>query len=69
VDLAHSFPSISTDDRGDYIPSDGFHYRPGLEWPPQKDGGVDVLLKGEEDREKVFLDEQMQVRSPFVGSS
>ncbi|KAK4047761.1 hypothetical protein OIO90_006060 [Microbotryomycetes sp. JL221] len=34
VDLAHSFPSISGDDSGDYLPSNGFHFKPGLEWPP-----------------------------------
>lgn len=62
---AHSFPSVSSDDSGDYIPSAGFHYRPGLAWPPAKGQGVLVeLAKGEGE---VLLDEQIQVRrSPLL---
>ena len=66
VDLAHSFPSIGGDDMGDYIPSSGFHYRPGLEWPPLPDEGIKVTLIGE--TEPTELREQMQV-SPVHGSS
>lgn len=59
VDLAHSFPSIMNDDSGDYIPSRGFHYRPGLEWPPLPDAGPSIVLEGEE--ETILLAEQMQM--------
>lgn len=34
VDLTHSFPSIVTDNPGDYIPPNGFRYRPSETWPP-----------------------------------
>jgi acetyl esterase/lipase len=34
VDLTHSFPSITDDGDGDYIPNWGFHHRPSLAWPP-----------------------------------
>ncbi|KAM0788087.1 hypothetical protein ACM66B_001256 [Microbotryomycetes sp. NB124-2] len=60
VDLAHSFPSISGDDSGDYIPSNGFHYKPGLEWPPCEDPDpVTTTLVGED--EPIVLSEQMQL--------
>ncbi|KAL8286505.1 hypothetical protein RQP46_004522 [Phenoliferia psychrophenolica] len=59
VDLAHSFPSCSADDSGDYIPSSGFHYKPGLAWPPAKGQGILAeLAKGEGE---VLMDEQIQV--------
>ncbi|KAK4047555.1 hypothetical protein OIV83_005342 [Microbotryomycetes sp. JL201] len=61
VDLAHSFPSISGDDSGDYIPSKGFHYRPGLEWPPciDEQNVFTTTLVGEQD--PIGLPEQMQM--------
>ena len=34
VDLTHSFPSVSGDGAGDYIPPAGFVHRPSMAWPP-----------------------------------
>lgn len=34
VDLTHSFPSVSGDGLGDYIPPSGFHHKPSMAWPP-----------------------------------
>ncbi|KAK4703020.1 hypothetical protein P7C70_g3202, partial [Phenoliferia sp. Uapishka_3] len=62
VDLAHSFPSVFEDDSGDYIPSAGFHYRPGIAWPPLKGNSIMVeLAKGEGE---VLLDDQIQMYCP-----
>lgn len=55
VDLTHSFPSITADDTDDYIPNEGFHYKPSLAWPPIRSDdsiyaeidGVKVELPGE----------------------
>ena len=50
VDLTHSFPSIVTDNPGDYLPPGGFRYKPSPAWPPpnadeiaavEKEGGSD----------------------------
>ncbi|SCZ98254.1 BZ3500_MvSof-1268-A1-R1_Chr3-2g06251 [Microbotryum saponariae] len=62
VDLAHSFPSIIESDAGDYIPSDGFHYKPSLAWPPLKTPEDFYVLEGEE--KQILLDEQMQMYCP-----
>jgi acetyl esterase/lipase len=32
VDLTHSFPSLSGDDKMDYIPSHGFVHKPSMSW-------------------------------------
>lgn len=58
VDLTHSFPSVNTDGKGDYIPSEGFSFKPGIVWPPLKGDGIEVVI--EEGGEKVLLDEQIQ---------
>ncbi|GIK05532.1 hypothetical protein Aspvir_009645 [Aspergillus viridinutans] len=34
VDLTHSFPSVLSDCPGDYIPPNGFRYKPSAAWPP-----------------------------------
>lgn len=34
VDLMHSFPSIAGDNTADYIPYQGFHFKPSEGWPP-----------------------------------
>ncbi|KAJ4345963.1 hypothetical protein N0V95_005828 [Ascochyta clinopodiicola] len=34
VDLTHSFPSLSGDDKMDYIPAHGFVHKPSISWPP-----------------------------------
>lgn len=34
VDLTHSFPSLAADAPFDYIPSNGFHFKPSKAWPP-----------------------------------
>lgn len=32
VDLTHSFPSLSEDDKMDYIPAHGFLHKPSMSW-------------------------------------
>lgn len=65
VDLSHSFDSISADDSGDYIPSRGFHYRPGPAWPPLPlEQTEPVALVGDKDGSTVLLVEQMQMYAP-----
>ena len=34
VDLSHSFPSVAEDNKLDYVPTDGFHHKPSMSWPP-----------------------------------
>lgn len=41
-DLTHSFPSIVEDNPGDYVPPNGFRYKPSDSWPPPN---ADELLK------------------------
>ncbi|RJE25900.1 Lipase esterase family protein [Aspergillus sclerotialis] len=50
VDLTHSFPSIVSDNPGDYLPPSGFRHKPSPAWPPpnadeiaavEKEGGSD----------------------------
>ncbi|SCV71253.1 BQ2448_2841 [Microbotryum intermedium] len=62
VDLAHSFPSLIESNAGDYIPSDGLHYKPSLVWPPLKVSEDFYVLEGE--KQPTLLDEQMQMYCP-----
>ncbi|GJN87087.1 hypothetical protein Rhopal_000032-T1 [Rhodotorula paludigena] len=72
VDLAHSFPSVGGDGNGDYIPPNGFIYRPDLVWPPPPNPatGIEQVLVGEEALAAngqdvvVRLDEQVQMYCP-----
>lgn len=57
VDLTHSFPSVMTNVKGDYIPSHGFHYRPSLAWPPLR-GDPMVFRDGEKELD---VKEQIQL--------
>ncbi|GAA5976699.1 hypothetical protein JCM10908_005600 [Rhodotorula pacifica] len=69
VDLAHSFPSVGGDGKGDYIPANGFIYRPDLVWPPPPDArnAIEQILVGEEEMVedgmdiKIRLEEQVQM--------
>lgn len=63
VDLTHSFRSIMADDSTDYIPSEGFHYRPSLAWPPIPGDGIEVEVEHPKTgiRETRVLDEQIQM--------
>lgn len=62
VDLSHSFPSVNGNGEGDYIPKDGFHYRPGLVWPPlREEGGKGVVKAIGKDGEVVTVEDQIQV--------
>ena len=71
VDLAHSFPSVGGEGKGDYIPANGFIYRPDLVWPPPPDprNAIEQVLVGEEEMVKdgmdikIRLEEQVQVSS------
>ncbi|KAI5477577.1 lipase/esterase [Pseudohyphozyma bogoriensis] len=62
VDLSHSFPSITADDSGDYIPSSGFHFKPSLAWPPAKGDALSARLLDSVD--EVLLDDQFQMFCP-----
>lgn len=63
VDLTHSFKSIMEDDARDYIPSEGFHYKPSLAWPPIKGDAISVEVKDPQTgkMEERVLDEQVQM--------
>ncbi|GAA6018270.1 hypothetical protein JCM8202_001312 [Rhodotorula sphaerocarpa] len=69
VDLAHSFPSVGGDGTGDYIPANGFIYRPDIVWPPPPDprNAIEQVLVGEEELQagetggRVRLEEQVQM--------
>lgn len=56
IDLTHSFPSIMGDNKGDYIPPEGFHYRPSASWPPPPGDAI----KFEVDGQPRIVDEQIQ---------
>ena len=63
VDLTHSFPSILTNAESDYIPGNGFHFRPSLAWPPVK--GSVLLIQSDEPGQPVLeIDEQIQLYCP-----
>ncbi|GAA6040711.1 hypothetical protein JCM8097_000886 [Rhodosporidiobolus ruineniae] len=72
VDLAHSFPSVGEDGTGDYIPPNGFIFRPDLVWPPPSNPatGIEQTLVGEESLTenghavRIRIDEQVQMYCP-----
>ncbi|GAA5976479.1 hypothetical protein JCM11641_001316 [Rhodosporidiobolus odoratus] len=72
VDLAHSFPSVGEDGKGDYIPPNGFIFRPDLVWPPPPNPAtrLEQTLVGEESLTEngqkvvVRIDEQVQMYCP-----
>lgn len=57
VDLTHSFPSVMGDPSGDYIPAEGFHFKPSLAWPPIREAPL-VFKKG---KKKLVVHEQIQL--------
>ena len=60
VDLTHSFPSIMSEDTsGDYIPPQGFHYRPSAYWPPPEGERADEITA-----EDLVIKEQIQLYAP-----
>ncbi|BGO89928.1 hypothetical protein NBRC10512_006437 [Rhodotorula toruloides] len=69
VDLAHSFPSVGGSGEGDYIPPNGFIYRPDIVWPPPPSPSqrLSQVLVGEEHLAaqgldiRVEIDEQVQM--------
>ncbi|CED84591.1 Arylacetamide deacetylase [Phaffia rhodozyma] len=63
VDLTHSFKSIMGDDSRDYIPSEGFHYKPSLAWPPIKGDSIEFDVENPRTGEKhvKVLDDQVQM--------
>ncbi|GAA5921242.1 hypothetical protein JCM3775_002955 [Rhodotorula graminis] len=58
VDLSHSFPSVAGDGAGDYIPPNGFIYKPDLVWPPPPNPAtrLEQVLVGEEELSAQGLD-------------
>ncbi|BGP30416.1 hypothetical protein JCM10296v2_002170 [Rhodotorula toruloides] len=69
VDLAHSFPSVGGSGEGDYIPPNGFIFRPDIVWPPPPSPSqrLSQVLVGEEHLAaqgldiRVEIDEQVQM--------
>ncbi|EEH38368.2 lipase/esterase family protein [Paracoccidioides lutzii Pb01] len=47
VDLTHSFPSVSGNGDGDYIPPYGFMHRPSKSWPPPSADELDEIVRVE----------------------
>jgi len=62
VDLSHSFPSVVGDATSDYIPDEGFHYKPSLSWPPIPGDEVTIEIDGQQ----VELNDQVQMYCRFV---
>lgn len=62
VDLTHSFPSIMHNAKTDYIPGEGFHYRPSLAWPPER--GTVLEVANVDGKEPLLIDEQIQLYCP-----
>ncbi|OAX79466.1 hypothetical protein ACJ72_06217 [Emergomyces africanus] len=48
VDLTHSFPSVSNEGAGDYIPPYGFVHRPSKSWPPPSSDEIDSIANAGE---------------------
>lgn len=65
VDLSHSFPSILANAETDYIPGNGFHFKPSLAWPPVKGTALRIPGLGPDD-ESIEIDEQIQLYCPNV---
>lgn len=45
VDLTHSFPSVISDNSGDYIPAHGFLHKSSPAWPPPTDEHVEQAVE------------------------
>lgn len=60
VDLCHSFPSVISNRKTDYIPGNGFHYKSSLAWPPVKE--EPFLVKNPDPTQPdIQIDEQIQM--------
>lgn len=57
VDLTHSFPSVMGDPTGDYIPAEGFQFKPSLAWPPTREEPL-VFQNG---CKRLVVEEQIQL--------
>ncbi|KAK6534999.1 hypothetical protein TWF281_006297 [Arthrobotrys megalospora] len=44
VDLTHSFPSVISDNSGDYIPAHGFLHKSSAAWPPPTDEDIEKAI-------------------------
>lgn len=60
VDLCHSFPSVVKNRETDYIPGNGFHFRPSLAWPPVEEEPFMVKPEKPGDPE-IAIHEQIQM--------
>ncbi|BGP23118.1 lipase/esterase family protein [Rhodotorula toruloides] len=63
VDLAHSFPSVGGSGEGDYIPPNGFIYKPDIVWPPPASPTqrLSQILVGEEHLAEQGLDVRVEI--------
>ncbi|OJD14637.1 hypothetical protein AJ78_05034 [Emergomyces pasteurianus Ep9510] len=66
VDLTHSFPSVSDDGGGDYIPSYGFMHRPSKSWPPPSSDEIDAIANA---GEAARSNGNLRASGPFQGRS
>ncbi|KAK6362319.1 hypothetical protein TWF730_006014 [Orbilia blumenaviensis] len=49
VDLTHSFPSVISDNSGDYIPAHGFLHKSSPAWPPPTDEDIEKAIAGKKE--------------------
>ncbi|KAF3925805.1 hypothetical protein ABW20_dc0102181 [Dactylellina cionopaga] len=61
VDLTHSFPSVISDNSGDYIPAHGFLHKSSPAWPPPTDEDIEKA----NDEAKQPEPEQQQSTAPL----
>ena len=66
VDLSHSFPSIISENPGDYLPQNGFHFRPSSVWPPPNADEIGIIKR--EGHEKKSSERDIEKAVPQQGS-
>lgn len=73
VDLTHSFPSIVTDNPGDYLPPYGFRNKPSRAWPPPNADEISIIeregWKQKEEEGKIDAEKNVKKAMPQKGDS
>lgn len=73
VDLTHSFPSIVTENPGDYLPPYGLRHKPSRAWPPPNADEIAIIeregWKQKEEIGKIDADENVKKAMPQKGES
>jgi acetyl esterase/lipase len=59
VDLTHSFPSVLSESPGDYIPPNGFRYKPSAAWPPPNVDEIRAIKNAKQKSPESAVEEAM----------